>query len=160
MQWETETIAEVARAYRIYYELGQGGRQERLAAEEHHFWAWRAVSSAVMDGTLPIEVIDALLNLPPDDEAFWSYVAAGPIEDMLTTHPDQYTDAVAHRCQQHTVWARAVGGVWLDRHTWDLLPEPLRSLITRPATPQQAQRSRVRTKRRPSKRQSHRGRRR
>lgn len=157
MQWKTETIAEVARAYRTYYEFGQGSRQERLAAEEHH-WAWRAVSSAVMDGTLPIEVVDALLHVPPEDEEFWSYVAAGPIEDMLTTHPDQYTDAVARRCQQDTVWARVVGGVWLDRRAWDLLPEPLRSLIPQPAIPQHAERSSVRAKRRPSKRQAHRGR--
>lgn len=36
MQWcQTETIAEVARAYRTYCELGQGSRQERLAAEDN-----------------------------------------------------------------------------------------------------------------------------
>lgn len=157
MHWDTETIAAAARAYSTRYALIQGDRQARADADAH-FWAWQDIDESVHDGVLPIEVVDALLHVLPDDDGYLGYVAAGPIEDMLRMHPEQYTDTVAQRCREDAVWARAVGGVWLDRRTWEALPESLRPLIAEPAVPQQAVRTRTRAGRRPSKRQSRRGR--
>src|SRR5690554_4518268 len=124
MQWSAKTTEDVARAYHAQYALGSGDRRERLDADEH-FWAWEAINSAIFEGTLPLDVVDALLHLAPDDEAFQGYVAAGPVEDLLVTHPEKYTDAIAERCRQDGVWAQAVGNVWLDRRTWDSVPESL-----------------------------------
>ncbi|MFS0699705.1 hypothetical protein AB6N24_06995 [Cellulomonas sp. 179-A 4D5 NHS] len=158
MQWDDETITDVVRAYRTNYELGQGDRQERAEAAERHFWAWETVNGAVGEGTLPVEVIDAMLHDPSGDDGYRSYVAAGPIEDMLRRQPERYTDEVAARCRVDAVWAETVDGVWLDRRTWEALPEPLRELIIEPQLRVQAERTRVRTGRRPSKRPSRRGR--
>ncbi|WP_413450859.1 DUF6869 domain-containing protein [Georgenia phoenicis] len=158
MQWSPETIADVAQAYRANHSLGRGDRQARLA-QEQHFWAADAVTDAAGDGTLPLELIDALLHLEPHDEALESYVAADAIEDVMRKHPGRYVAAIAERCRRDPVWARAVGGVWLDRSTWDLIPDELRALMLEPEIPQQVQR--VRTRRgRKAKRQSQRGRRR
>lgn len=149
MQWNDEAITDVVRAYRTNYALGQGDRQERAEAAERHFWAWETVDCAVREGTLPFEVIDAMLHDPLGDDRYRSYVAAGPIEDMLRTQPERYTDEVAARCRVDVVWAETVGGVWLDRRTWEALPEPLRQLIVEPQLPTQAERTRVRAGRRP-----------
>ncbi|WP_152192453.1 hypothetical protein [Georgenia satyanarayanai] len=65
MQWSPETIAEVAHAYRTNYVLSKGDRQDRLIKAERYFWAAEAVMDASMDGTLPVELIDALLHLLP-----------------------------------------------------------------------------------------------
>ncbi|WP_152192452.1 hypothetical protein [Georgenia satyanarayanai] len=78
----------------------------------------------------------------------------------MKVHPDRYVAAIADRCRRDPVWARAVGGVWLDRPTWDLLPDELRALMLEPPVPQQALRVRTRRGRKPSKRQAQRGRRR
>lgn len=158
MQWDDETITDVAHTYRTNYALGQGDRQERAEAAEGHFWAWETVDRAVSEGTLPIEVIDAMLHDPSGDDGYRSYVAAGPIEDMLRVQPERYTDEVAARCRVDAVWAETVGGVWLDRRTWEALPDPLRELIIEPQVPAQAERTRGNVGRRPSKRQWRRGR--
>lgn len=118
----------------------QGGRQGRLAATAEHFWAVDLVIVASSAGTLPIEVIDALLSLSAHDDGFDSFVAAGPIEDVLTYHPEAYMVPIADRCRRDATWARAVGGVGLDLHTWESLPEPLPSLIPRPKEPRERRR--------------------
>lgn len=70
--------------------------------------AGETINSAVLEATtLPLGVVDALPQFAPDDEAFQGYVAAGPVEKLLVTHPENYADAIAERCQQDVVWAEA-----------------------------------------------------
>ena len=80
------------------------------------------------DGSLPLEVIDALIH-HPDGAELRGYVAAGPIEDALTHHPATYGPMIAARCSTDAAWADTVGGVWLDDQEWSALPEDLRRRI-------------------------------
>jgi hypothetical protein len=150
---------DVITAYRRYYELSKGERQDRLRAEADYWWAHEAVRDAGLDGTLPLDVLDALVGDPEGDGDYRAYIAAGPLEDLLNEHADMYADAFADRARVNALWAEALGGVWLDSATWTSLPQGLRPFIREPrsvdpsvSTPQQ------RTGRRPSKRQGHRGR--
>ncbi len=128
MEWNAETIARVATAYRRYYALAQGSRAERLEAEKGD-WAYGQVTDACGDGTLPVEVLDAMLTDPDGDADYRAYVAAGPVEDLLTDHLPSYADAFTDRSRRHRVWAEALTHVWLDRDVWEQLPEQLRRLV-------------------------------
>jgi hypothetical protein len=150
---------DVITAYHRYYELSKGDRQDRLCAEADYWWAHETVSDAVRDGTLPLDVLDALVGDPEGDSDYRAYIAAGPLEDLLNEHADMYADPFADRARVNGLWAEALGGVWLDSATWTSLPQGLRPFISEPrsadaavSTPQQ------RIGRRPSKRQGHRSR--
>jgi hypothetical protein len=131
--WEPGRQADVVRSYRLQHELSQGSDGDRRIADRDHWWAWDAVHLAVRDGDLPVEVIDAMLHDPEADDWHRAYVAAGPIEDLLSDYADEYEDAIADRCRTDSVWARTVEHVWLEREDWEQLPDILRRLIPGPA---------------------------
>jgi len=136
--WESGREAEIVHSYRLQHELSQGSDDDRRIADRDHWWAWDAVHLAVRDGDLPIEVIDAMLHDPDADDWHRAYVAAGPIEDLLSDYADEYEDAMAERCRRDRVWAETMGHVWLEREDWEALPDTLRRLIPGPASSSQA----------------------
>lgn len=126
--WDADRLTEVVDAYERYYRLSTGGRDERRSAEDY-WWSWEVVTEGVTDGTLPLEVLDALVHHRNGDAEFRGYVAAGPIEDALTDHPTSYGPMIAARCSSDASWAEAVESVWLSDQEWSALPEDLRRRI-------------------------------
>lgn len=147
-QWD-----EVISAYRRHYELSTGDRRARLSAEQTR-WAYEAVDDAIRDGSLPLSVVDALVCDPDGSSEYRAYVAAGPVEDLLTSDADTYGSAFAQRARLHDHWAEALRGVWLSSTDWAALPEDLRRFIPEPVTSEPDADQQRRSGRRPSKRQS------
>lgn len=153
--WEGARIAQVAHAYRRHGALSTGSREQRLAAEDGpDLWAVDLVHEACDDGTLPIEVIDEMLHDPDGGGEFRGSVAAGPLEDLLHAHPAAYANVISERCRRDPLWVEALRGVWLDRPTWDQLPEQLQRYVPEPKrSSDTAEPSKHKRPRRPSKRQ-------
>ncbi len=161
MAWDPERLADVVEAYREHWhEHDEPDAARRRAARLRHEWVMDVVWSASMghddaEGD-PVELVDALLADPLGDERYAFYVAAGPIEDHLTNHPEPDLDRVETRRRTDPRWAFALRGVWMDRAGWERLPAGLREAVPEPA----AEVSRAsRTSKRPSKRQGRRPRR-
>jgi hypothetical protein len=132
--WDPAKTPDIVRSYRLQQELGRGSDADRRIADAEHWWAWEAVTHAVRDGALPLEVIDEMLHDPEADDRHRVYVAQGPIEDLLSDHGEDYARDIAERCRQDRVWAWTVGHVWLEREDWVELPSSLRALIPGPGT--------------------------
>lgn len=79
-------------------------------------------------------MLDALLHDPDADDRYRSYVAAGPIEELLRGRPDDYAELIAARCAADPVWAWTVTNVWVGRQQWLALPAGLRSSCRRPSS--------------------------
>ena len=153
MTWDQARVTEVADAYEQHYVLSQGDRAQRLEAEKTA-WAWEAVEDGVTQGTLPVQLLDALLHHPGANEGFRGYVAAGPIEDALSHQPGLYAAAIAERCAADAVWADAAAGVWLSDVQWAALPPQLQRHICAQSTGSFAEAVKAKRRKRPSKRQS------
>jgi hypothetical protein len=114
-------------AYWRYHQLSQGTRQERLASEAY-FWAWDALSTAVMESPLEaIDMIDAVLRHPDADHV---YVGAGPIEDLLADgrqSPD-LVEEIGLRCREDPLWREAVSHAYVA----DPVPAPVALYVLRP----------------------------
>jgi hypothetical protein len=151
---DQQQIPWVVKSYASHYWLGLGDRQQRLLSEEH-FWAWEAVKDLIENDSRPVELIDALLHESRSEEGYRSYVAAGPLEDLLVLRPE-FAEVVAARSRHSPVWAEAAAGVWLDRVSWQRLPEGLQRLIPEPSSDPSPAPKRKTAKPRPSKRQGHR----
>jgi hypothetical protein len=98
-------------AYWRHYELARGDRDERLASEDH-FWAWEEVRAAVSKGD-PIEAMElvvALVDAAPDLERL-CYVGAGPLEDLIGTHPDETVDAIDAQARRDERFRDALNAV-------------------------------------------------
>ena len=132
MSWDPGRAEDVVRSYRLQHQLGGGSAADRRLADAEHWWAWQAVDDAVEDGDLPLEVLDAMLHDPQADDDHRAYVAAGPVEDLLSDFPDEYADAIAERCRRDPVWASAVRHVWLAPEEWRELPAALRRYLPEP----------------------------
>lgn len=150
------TEAETTRLVESYYaawELGHSDEPVPRELRDRHWWAVERLQEEVDEGTLPLSVLDALLKAPGSDEYWRSYVAAGPLEDLLEYHGGRYGGPIAEKCRADPLWAEAAGGVWLRREGWEALPETLQRLVPEP----QRQLSKARkTRKSPSKRQQRR----
>jgi len=152
MTGEQARLSELAEGYRQQYVLSQGDRAQRAEAEQF-WWTWEAVHEGVTAGTLPVEMLDALLHLGDADAGFRGFVAAGPIEDALRYQAGVYAEAIAARCVADSVWAEAAQGVWLTDVEWAALPSELRRFIAARSTKQSVQSVKAKSGKRPSKRQ-------
>lgn len=152
MAWDRERISELAAAYRLHHVARQGDRDARARATEY-WWAWECVHEGVLDGSLPIEVLDALVHHPEADAEFRAAVAAGPVEDALCDHITIYGGPIAARCASDMAWTEVVSGVWVDEREWQALPELLQRLIPVHAAAQPKNPAKVKRAKRPSKRQ-------
>ncbi|RKS74132.1 hypothetical protein CLV35_2634 [Motilibacter peucedani] len=153
MSWGSERIVEVARAYRRHDALLRGSREQRLAAfDGPDLWAEDLVYEESSAGTLPVEVVDAMLHDPDGDAEFRSSVAAGPLERLLHAQPAAYAGAILERTGRDPLWVEALAGVWLDRMAWGQLAEDMRRHLPEPP-PEIAASKKDKRSRRPSKRQ-------
>jgi hypothetical protein len=129
MTWDASRIATVARSFRLNHTLGQGDRESRQQAIAEHSWAWEAVSEEAADGSLPLEVVDAMLRDPMGDAEYRAFVAAGPIEEILSQWPDRYGEPIAARCRSDHLWSDAMHDVSLDEREARLVPIDLQVLL-------------------------------
>lgn len=134
MTWDQTRADEVVRSYRLLHELSRGSDADRRRADAEHWWAWEAVGEAVEDGDLPLEVLDAMLHDPAADAEHRAYIAAGPIEDLLSDFPDEYAAGIAERCRTDRLWSDTVAHVWLEHDDWLDLPADLQRRIPEPPT--------------------------
>ena len=155
MAWDPERLADVVEAYRELWRVDdEPDAARRRELRLRHEWVMDVVWSASMGGDDaegdPVELVDALLGDPLGDERYASYVAAGPIEDHLASHPEPDLERVENRRRTDPRWASALQGVWMDRASWERLPVGLREVVPEPAA--EVSRAR-RTTKRPSRRQ-------
>jgi len=150
--WDAARVTEVVAAIRRYRELSEGDRAARLQADEY-WWAIDAVLVDTLNGTIPIDAIDAMLHHPDADNDFRGYLAAGPIEDVLIDHPATYGSAVAALCREDPIWADTVKGIWLNAQEWAALPEELRQFIPINSISSDSTPAKKTRRKRPSKRQ-------
>lgn len=110
-----DDLAAVVSAFREHYRLGDGDRQERLAAQAHD-WAWEFVNDSVREKRPALlALLDALIEVPDADRAYLAYLGAGPLEDLLGEDAARWDEALAQRCRLSANWREALMGVVLDR---------------------------------------------
>jgi hypothetical protein len=83
--------------------------------EQQDFWAFDEVNQTVRrDPMAGLRLTCLLVNKASSDEAL-AYVAAGPLEDLLTFHGPTLIDQVAVAARADERLQLALSGVWLDR---------------------------------------------
>jgi hypothetical protein len=83
--------------------------------EEQDFWAFDEVNQIVRrDPAAGLRLTCLLVNQTTSDEAL-AYVAAGPLEDLLTFHGPLFIDHVAVAARADERLQLALSGVWLNR---------------------------------------------
>ena len=83
--------------------------------EEQDFWAFEEVNQIVRrDPAAGLRLTCLLVNKAPSDEAL-AYVAAGPLEDLLTFHGLSLIDQVEVAARADERFQLALSGVWLNR---------------------------------------------
>jgi hypothetical protein len=83
--------------------------------EEQDFWAFDEVNRIVRrDPAAGWRLTSLLVNKAPSDEAL-AYVAAGPLEDLLTFHGPALIDHVAVAARADKRLQLALSAVWLNR---------------------------------------------
>jgi hypothetical protein len=97
---------ELAATYLLYYSLKR----------QQDWWAWEEVDSLVrLNPSEAWEVTRILVKTASSDEAL-AYVAAGPLEDLLTKHGPVVIEYIENESQQNERLQLALSGVWgLDR---------------------------------------------
>src|ERR1700677_4481122 len=81
--------------------------------EEQDFWAFDEVNQIVRrDPAAGLRLTCLLVNQTTSDEAL-AYVAAGPLEDLLTFHGPLFIDHVAVAARADERLQLALSGVWL-----------------------------------------------
>jgi len=81
---------------------------------DEDFWAWEEVTRIVQSGDLDRawEVTLLLLTKAETDEAL-SYVAAGPLEDLVDGYGDRGLDRIVQACDTDSRLQFALSGIWL-----------------------------------------------
>lgn len=70
--------------------------QDFKSPSEENFWAWEFVDKLVHDDPKAgLDIVLHLVNAAPSQEAL-SYVAAGPLEDLLKIHGLETFEAISH----------------------------------------------------------------
>ena len=128
MTWDEARVSALAEACRQQYVLSQGDHVQRAEVEEP-WWAWEAVDDGVKEGTLPVEVLDALLHHDGADEGFRGYRRRRTDRGRPGPPGRASTRAIAERCAADPVWAEAAAGVWLTDVERAALPSELQQYI-------------------------------
>jgi hypothetical protein len=82
--------------------------------EEQDFWAFDQVNHIVRrDPAAGWRLTFLLVNKSPSDEAL-AYIAAGPLEDLLTFHGPTLIDDVAVAARADERLQLALSGVWVE----------------------------------------------
>ncbi len=121
------------RYFRDLTALSSGTRPERLALEQavdRPAFRLDELLESPADAENAWQMILELIDRAPDDPAL-SFVAAGPLEDLIRRHGAQFGERLAERANQDERFRDALRDVW----GWDEVPEPhratLRGLIER-----------------------------
>jgi uncharacterized protein DUF6869 len=112
---------ELVVAYWRHYELTQGGRDDRLAADAS-VWAFEEVHDLVSKGD-PLEALDliiALVDTAPGIRAV-CYVGAGPLENLIAIHPEVTVEAIDAQARRHEPFQIALNSVYFS----DRIPRPV-----------------------------------
>lgn len=86
------------------------------------FEAWEKVDGLVCRGNPDeaVELVLALVRRTPDD--LIDYVAAGPVEDVLSYHGPQVVDRIVAEAHENPMMRSALRGVWgwsrMDTDVW------------------------------------------
>lgn len=78
------------------------------------FWAWEQVNETVNDS--PEEgwpLILALVEAAPND-LILANVAAGPLEDLIVQHSEQFIDRIEVMARQNAKFRKSLTGVWCE----------------------------------------------
>ena len=78
------------------------------------FWAWQQVKDCVDDEPLEGWKITLQLIEASSTPEILSYVAAGPLEDLLNAHGQQFIDEVEILSRRNPKFREALRGVWLS----------------------------------------------
>jgi hypothetical protein len=88
--------------------------RHQVTKRDEDFWAWEQVSEIVRSGNLDRawEITLLLLRKAKTDETL-SYVAVGPLEDIIDGYGDQALDRVEQVCNEDPRLQFALSGIWL-----------------------------------------------
>ena len=97
-------------------EIAEAYLRHHAQQNDADFWAWQEVDRIVranreLDRAWQITLL--LLRKAETDEAL-SYVAAGPLEDVIDTYADKAMDLIEQACDKDTRLQLALSGVWLE----------------------------------------------
>jgi hypothetical protein len=111
--------------YWRHYELAQGDRDDRLAANES-FWAFEEVQALVSKGdpTEALDLIIALVDAAPSIKGA-CYVGAGPLEDLINIHPEETVDAVDAQARRDDRFRSALNSVYCSERVPPVVIERL-----------------------------------
>ena len=112
--------------FRDWERMLSPSRAERMAEPDDRLSDW-LIAALFRDGDAPEEVwpiIVALVDRAPNDEAL-GFVAAGPLEDLIRRHGQQFEDRLVERARRDRRFRQALRGVW----GWEKVPERLRRRI-------------------------------
>ena len=85
---------------------------EEAPERDVHFWAFAQLNALVRDEPeLAWQVAEAIRQLDISDQIL-ANLAAGPIEDLLALHGEEFIDRVEALAQQDAVFKKMLGAVW------------------------------------------------
>jgi len=106
--------SELVDVYWRYYRASNGSRQERLAADRYR-WAYETVSEIVEIGQPDaVEILVELSEAESDDFVALSNLGAGPIEQLLCHHADEFIDQIDSAARQSSSFRMALRCAWYD----------------------------------------------
>ena len=106
--------SELVDDYWCYYRAINGSRQERLAADRYR-WAYETVSEIVEIGQPDaVEILVELSEAESDDFVALSNLGAGPIEQLLCHHADEFIDQIDSAARQSSSFRMALRCAWYD----------------------------------------------
>jgi hypothetical protein len=111
-----------------------GSRAERVVLE-HQRGRPSDILIGLLDDPTTVDrawtIVVALIDRAPDDETL-AFVAAGPLEDLIRRHSQQFGERIFDQARRDRRWRQALGGVW----GWEDVAEPLRGRLLELAIPE------------------------
>ena len=72
-------------------------------------------------------ICEIVRRVAPADEDILSYVAAGPLEDLLVRHANTFIDRIEELARRDAHFRRALSGVW----GWNRIPSDVRARLNK-----------------------------
>jgi hypothetical protein len=100
---------------------------EDAESERNGFWAWDTVDSLVHKQPEQAWLLIVRLVELSNDDRMLATVAAGPLEDLLGSHPYEFIDRLERQSRTDAKFRRCVSGVW----GWSSIPEDVQLRMRR-----------------------------
>ena len=94
-------------------ELAEAYLKNYRSGLDEDFWAFEEVNEACNNFETGLEITLALISATTNDQEL-SYVAAGPVEDMLNMHGTKAMEAFEKAATHSKKTLEALAGVWLS----------------------------------------------